>query len=183
MAKTPWGFSKHVKEGDENVVPNLPTPQGEELGRELARITKKELERQSPGTPPPCDECAFVRGTIPNGCPSTLMDAVKCIVEGEPFYCHKSVKPTERPRVSDIASMSVDSEPAHLCRGFAALMGAQERLGRASEKAGSKDALMSKRCDHGSEFEWAPVAGAWRIDRRPGCRCWWPEPASPEERR
>jgi len=137
MTTAPWDYSTPPADASK-AVPNVPTPEGSALGVELARITAKELERQPPGTPPPCDECAFVRGTIPNGCPSTLMDAVKCLVEGEPFYCHKSVRPTERPGVSDIASMSVDPEPKHLCRGFAALMGAQERLDRAVETAAVK---------------------------------------------
>lgn len=39
-----------------------------------------------------CDDCAFKLGTTPNQCPTTLLDVIKCVMEGEPFLCHKNGK-------------------------------------------------------------------------------------------
>ncbi|WP_286554367.1 hypothetical protein [Variovorax sp. J22G40] len=66
------------------------TPEGRALGAELARLTEtKVAEMAAAGEPDErCKTCAFRAGTVPNGCPQTLMDAVKCIVEQQPFYCH-----------------------------------------------------------------------------------------------
>jgi hypothetical protein len=66
--------------------PNLPTPEGRALGAELARLCDAEIK---PGDPERCLTCAFRAGTIPNGCAPTLMDAIKCAIEGAPFYCHE----------------------------------------------------------------------------------------------
>ena len=72
--------------------PNLPTPQGRELGEALASFVDVEIAAlESAGNPVPvrCAECAFRRGTVPNGCVPTLMDAVKTLFEGEiGFDCH-----------------------------------------------------------------------------------------------
>lgn len=35
-----------------------------------------------------CASCAFRPETVPNGCLQTQLDALKCVVEGQPFYCH-----------------------------------------------------------------------------------------------
>ena len=37
-----------------------------------------------------CLTCAFRKGDHPaNGSPETLMSALKCVMEGEPFWCHE----------------------------------------------------------------------------------------------
>lgn len=115
MSKTPWEFSKPASK--ETGVPNLPSDIGAELGAELARLTEPELaklQKELPSVPPPCSECAFVKGTTPNRCGQTLMDAIKCVVEDEPFYCHKGVDD--------------QAEPERLCTGYLAASGARERL-------------------------------------------------------
>ena len=83
--KLPWDYSPPI-EDMERPVPNLPTPEGRELGREMARLARVEHQRQ--GGEEPCHDCAFREGTDPNGCAPTLMDAIKCAFEREPFYCH-----------------------------------------------------------------------------------------------
>lgn len=69
--------------------PNLPTSEGRALGTELARLCDGEA-RSRPEEPDRCRTCAFRAGTAPNGCVPTLMDALKCAMEGVPFYCHES---------------------------------------------------------------------------------------------
>lgn len=105
-ARLPWAFSEEPSP-DEDAVPNVPTPEGRMLGRELARLCDIEEARMRvrfPRLHPRCDDCALRAGTDPNGCPETLMDVVKCIAENVPFYCHKGVR---------------DGEPKRLCAGFA----------------------------------------------------------------
>lgn len=40
-----------------------------------------------------CKTCAFTRGTVPNGCIQTQMDAMKSVIEKVPFYCHARFNP------------------------------------------------------------------------------------------
>jgi hypothetical protein len=69
------------------VKPNLPTPEGRALGREIARLCDTELAGKRDDR---CPTCAFRAGEhIANGSPETLMEAVKCLAEGEPFWCHE----------------------------------------------------------------------------------------------
>lgn len=106
----PWAFSEPPTDGDTPIA-NMPTPEGRLLGAQLARLADVEeakLREEFPRLHPRCDDCALRLGTRPNGCPDTLMDVVKCVIEGTPFYCHKGVK---------------DGEPKHLCAGFALLAG------------------------------------------------------------
>ena len=88
----PW---QHIEGGDDPVrypVPNLPTPEGRELGAGLARLSDAEYART--GSDNRCETCAFRLGNHPaNGSAASLMSAVKCIAERTPFYCHE----TERP--------------------------------------------------------------------------------------
>ncbi len=72
---------------------NLPTPEGIALGFELARLTEATLAELSGLIPERCQSCAFRAGTIPNGCPPTLAQAVESIRTGEPFYCHEQPIP------------------------------------------------------------------------------------------
>lgn len=84
--QAPWDYSADVPTPGNPLLPNLPTEEGRELGREMARLaTIGRLH--SKNLPEPCHDCAFL-GTRPNGCGPTLMDALKCALEGETFYCH-----------------------------------------------------------------------------------------------
>lgn len=110
--KVPWDYSKPV--ADDEGYPNEPTDEGRALGAELARLCDVEEERQRkmfPDQLPRCDDCAFRAGTFPNGCPETLMDAIKCVVELNPFYCHKGL---------------VDGKPQHLCRGWLTMVATKD---------------------------------------------------------
>ena len=108
--RVPWDYSVPADPDDATTVENLPTPEGRELGRELARLADiaeaRRLE-QFPNAHPRCGDCAFRAGTDPNGCVETLMDALKCVVEADPFFCHRHLR---------------DGEPKQLCAGFAALI-------------------------------------------------------------
>jgi hypothetical protein len=75
------------------LVPNRPTAQGRGLGKQLAMMADKaeaEFTKLHGKTKERCRSCAFRGGTLPNGCEETLMDAIKCVMEGEPFYCHET---------------------------------------------------------------------------------------------
>lgn len=112
-ARVPWEFSEAPDAGDPTAVPNVPTSEGRQLGAQLARLADVEEARlleRFPRHHKRCGDCAFRAGTDPNGCPETLMDAVKGIVEGVPFYCHKKFDP--------------DGKPLLLCAGYAMLAGA-----------------------------------------------------------
>lgn len=93
---------------------NRPTPEGEELGRELVRLIEPDVKRlEAEGVPDArCSSCAFRLGTIPNGCPTTLMDALKCIMEGDPFYCHMGDKPLCHGWLTSRANTPGESRPA-----------------------------------------------------------------------
>lgn len=73
--------------------PNRPTEIGRKLGDQLARLTEValiEVKKKFPNHKEPCGTCAFRRGTIPNGCPETVMDALKCTLEqSADFHCHE----------------------------------------------------------------------------------------------
>jgi hypothetical protein len=74
---------------------NVPTPQGRQVGEQLARLCDKaeaSMLAELGTAPYRCASCAFRRGTFPNGCPETVLDALKCVMEGVPFYCHHSEK-------------------------------------------------------------------------------------------
>jgi hypothetical protein len=80
--------------GDEpmTLIPNLPTPEGRALGEHLARFVRVEVEElQAAGrsVPEMCGTCAFLEGSDPNGCVPTVMDALKCVMEGGRFLCHE----------------------------------------------------------------------------------------------
>jgi hypothetical protein len=82
-------------------VENVPTPEGFELGFALARFVDN-----APQIAERCWTCAFRQGTDANGSPQTTMDALKCVMEGIPFYCHE---------IED------RSKPMRLCAGYLAL--------------------------------------------------------------
>jgi hypothetical protein len=112
--QVPWEFSEPPASNDPTALPNVPTPEGRLLGAELARLADAEearLRERFPRLHPRCNDCAFKAGTDPNGCPETLMDAVKALVECVPFYCHKK--------------FDADGSPKRLCAGYAILAGAK----------------------------------------------------------
>lgn len=89
--------------------PNRPSPEGEALGRELARLAAPviaEFQAKNPQARTPCPTCAFTLGTLPNRCVATQMDALKCVIELEPFYCHHHMD---------------GDKPTHLCAGWFAV--------------------------------------------------------------
>ena len=66
------------------------SPQSIELGEHTARFCEQAvIKLAAEGEPDErCATCAFRKGTIPNQCVDTLMDATKCVLELDPFYCH-----------------------------------------------------------------------------------------------
>jgi len=90
---------------------------GRALGAELARLCDAEeshVRERHPRSARRCNDCAFRLGTDPNGCPETLMDAVKGLIEGVPFYCHKHFDENGRP--------------TRLCAGWAICVGTEAPL-------------------------------------------------------
>jgi hypothetical protein len=81
MNKIPDGFAKHQRVSSE----------GYELGTATHRfyiLGEQILRRQNEDTRDCCQSCAFLRGTVPNGCAQTQLDAMKAVVEQVPFMCH-----------------------------------------------------------------------------------------------
>lgn len=101
------------------LIPNRPSEEGRALGKEMARLTdlaEAEDLKRFPKQRWRCGTCAFRLGTIPNGCTATMMDAVKCMVEGLPFMCHESPK-------------GRSGEPTQVCAGWMAGQGAVHKHG------------------------------------------------------
>ena len=74
-----------------NLVRNLPTDEGKEMGQHLARLYEPVIaDLAADGEPDErCSTCALRAGSLPNGCVSTLMDLLKCAMEGDTdFMCH-----------------------------------------------------------------------------------------------
>ena len=70
---------------------NHSSPAGTALGREMARLFGTELGERPDHR---CQTCAFRPGDhLANNSAGTLMDAVKCLVEREPFWCHEHDRP------------------------------------------------------------------------------------------
>jgi hypothetical protein len=71
--------------------PNRVTEEGRELGRHLARLCDSALARKEDAR---CGTCAFRAGDhLANGSSETLMTALKCAMEREPFWCHEHNRP------------------------------------------------------------------------------------------
>lgn len=100
-----------------DLTPNRPAAEGRVIGEQLARLTDK-AEQEVIGTFPNharrCKSCAFSAGTFPNGCLPTVMDALKCVVDGTPFHCHQQLDgngvPTDLCAGWAMASMAADSK-------------------------------------------------------------------------
>ena len=74
------------------VYPNRITPEGWQLGKEVARLVDKEAATQ--GRDGRCWTCAARAGDhLANGSPATLMSLLKCAAEREPFWCHERDEP------------------------------------------------------------------------------------------
>lgn len=70
---------------------NHPTPEGAELGRNMARLFEAELGNRPDHR---CPTCAFRPGDhLANNSEATLMDATKCVIERTPFWCHERDRP------------------------------------------------------------------------------------------
>lgn len=92
------------------MVPNRPTEEGRELGAHLARFADdavRSLKADGVDVPERCASCAFRQGSVPNGCAPTLMDALKCLLEGKTFFCHCG-----------------SADAPHACAGYAAIVAA-----------------------------------------------------------
>ena len=124
----PWDFAPRPKPGDP-VEENLPCETGRQAGAVLARAADRaevEMLKIFPDNHPRCNDCAFRAGTRPNGCPETILEATKCVVEGKPFYCHKGVKDGEPPKVLCAGAALLYEGPQHDMLVMAARMMSEE---------------------------------------------------------
>lgn len=66
------------------------TPEGRLLGAKLVEWFEPHIEDLAAlGEPDErCKTCAFRAGTIPNGCPQTQMEVLKCVLKQVHFHCH-----------------------------------------------------------------------------------------------
>lgn len=142
--RAPWPYTMPLSPG-QPTRPNLPTPEGAALGREVARLAEVE-EQTHPELPKRCADCAFRLGTPPNQCAGTLMDALKCAIEGETFYCHLGVPE--------------GGEPKRVCGGYV--------LFRGSAKAGEIAAEM------GEPAPAEPCCASALVPRNDSCRTFEP---------
>lgn len=81
-------------------IKNEPCEEGYALGFNLAKWVNNAREKVGER----CFTCAFRQGTEANGSVNTTMTALKCVMEGEPFYCHE-----------------VEDGHSRLCSGYATL--------------------------------------------------------------
>lgn len=76
-----------------DLIRNRPTPEGIELGQNIARLIQPEIDKlwKENGIPDlRCQSCAFRAGTVPNGCGQTILDALECVENGPAFVCHQN---------------------------------------------------------------------------------------------
>jgi len=117
------------------LVPNKPEPLGYQLGDALAKFYDEAepiARLKVPELSPRCSQCVFRRGTFPNGCVTTTMDALKCAMEKDTaFLCaHREKAP--------------DGE-FHECAGWQALV--------LADRTGAKVTMPWKFSDEYSETE------------------------------
>lgn len=121
--------------------PNRPTPEGRELGAELARLTDAALAQtraECPAFPDDrCQSCAYRGGTVPNGCLPTVMDALYSTLNREPFHCHQE--------------FDAAGQPVQICKGWLiSLVGldlppnAIDAINRYGEEARAISAVMTE---------------------------------------
>lgn len=99
---------------------NRVTLEGRQAGLEMARLCDREVEqfiREGEWTEDErCASCAFRRGTVPNGCPQTQLDAMKAVMEHEPFFCHAVSQPGTKVCAGWFASVqAVKDKPPITC--------------------------------------------------------------------
>lgn len=70
------------------LIPNRPSEIGREAGEGIAKMADNAARVFGDTR---CGTCAFRDGTIPNGCASTVMDAMKCVMEHRDFNCHEDL--------------------------------------------------------------------------------------------
>lgn len=90
MAKLPWDYIDGVEQPTPGFAPAPVTPETIECGEHLARFFDAEFAKSGRDTR--CETCAFRQGTHANTS-LNVANALKCAVEGKPFWCHE----TERP--------------------------------------------------------------------------------------
>lgn len=122
------------------MIRNRPTPEGQHLGKIVAKWCDDAEPRarlRMPELPPRCNSCACREGPhTASGSPETQMDFLKCIMEGHEFYCH---------------------EPARegaLCSGWAMFMLARDDAEFGNVPWAFSDEPPKSACDHaGWSFE------------------------------
>lgn len=103
---------------------------GEHLAR-FADMADAEQRKQFPKMKERCVTCAFRKGTIPNGCPEAVMDALKCVIEGVDFMCHHSPKDAMEP-----------------CMGWFLLMSQSKKTGKAPWPFATQDWTEEERAEY-----------------------------------
>jgi hypothetical protein len=105
IERVPWDYSEAPQPGEpiSSRAERMP-PEAVRIGAfayRLARVGERRLLAQNLALPHPCRSCAFRLGTVPNRCIDTLVDAIKCVFEGDRlFRCHE---PREGDSVLDQA--------------------------------------------------------------------------------
>lgn len=71
---------------------NKPCAMGKALGAILVKFCEPGIaELEAAGEPDErCKSCAFRLGTFPNGCLTTVQDAIKSVAEPKLFQCHQT---------------------------------------------------------------------------------------------
>lgn len=82
-----------------NPIRNFTSEEGRALGKQMATWcddAEPKARLDAPDLPPRCASCAFRAGDhLANGSPATQMDALKCLIEASPFYCHDVHRPDQ----------------------------------------------------------------------------------------
>ena len=90
MSVTPWEYIDGVDQDTPGFAPAEFHPEAAELGEHLARFA--DLEHARTGRDTRCETCTFRAGT-PANTTLNVANAMKCTMEGEPFYCHETDRP------------------------------------------------------------------------------------------
>ena len=75
---------------------NFKSPEGAELGAYMAKWcddAEPKARLKVPELSPRCNSCACRKGDhLANSSPATLLDFLKCVLEGHEFYCHEPAR-------------------------------------------------------------------------------------------
>jgi hypothetical protein len=89
-----------------------------EAGYHLARFADQEAAKK-PNVRERCDTCAFRLGTDANTYAPTILNAAKCVMEHEPFYCHEGDPAGPLPICAGYALLvRPDAEPIPMPWGY-----------------------------------------------------------------